>query len=190
MRTVLMFSLVVLLTACATGSDGPARTLPSVGTQSTEVPVQGGTLILEHPTEWKGDVSGVAVARTLTLQPRTAGGFEVLITAFAGGTQLPDDAALARRVRQQGEDLLPTAIQETVDLIPVKGPDTGGYLYHFTDRKPETGPGDFRELHQGLVVVGPLLLVVTILTHTGDSATVKAAVDSIAGARYRPAVNH
>ena len=155
-----------------------------LGAQLVHVPVKGGSLLLDHPSEWKSSVSGPPLGRTLRLTPRGRGDFEVLVTAIVSQVALPSDEALARRVRHQGERRLPTAVQTTVEMKAVKGAQARGYLYHVTDRKPEKGPGDFRELHQGEVVVRPLLLSVTVLTHTGDAATVKAALEALAGARY------
>lgn len=153
--------------------------------QPVTVPVQGGSLILDHPTGWKSSVSGPSVGPTLRLTPGGDGDFRVLITAIVSRTEPPGDEALARQVRDRGEKLLPTAVQTALEMKVVKGAQARGYLYHLTDKKPEKGRGDFRELHQGAVVVRPLLLSVTVLTHSGDAATVKAALEAVAGARYQ-----
>jgi hypothetical protein len=156
-----------------------------LGAQPVSVPVKGGSLVIDHPRGWKSAVSGPSIGPTLTLTPGGGGDFEVLITALVSRTELPGDEALARQVRSRGEELLPTAVQTTLEMKVVKGAQARGYLYHLTERKAEQGRGDFRELHQGVVVVRPLLLSVTVLTHTGDAATVKAALEALASARFQ-----
>jgi hypothetical protein len=152
--------------------------------QPKKVPVPGGTLLLDHPKDWKLAVSGPAIGPTVQLRPGQVGDFAVMITAVAGPKALPDDVEVARFVRERGERLLPTAIQTKLELQPVKGAEARGYVFHLTEKGREKGPGDFKELHQGMIVVAPLLLNVTVLTHPGDTATVSAALRTIAGARY------
>jgi hypothetical protein len=128
-------------------------------------------------------VSGPAIGPTVRFAPAGSGDFSVLITAIVSRTPL-DDAAIERLVRERGEAMLPTAIQTRLTLQPITGAEARGYVFHLTEKGPEKGPGDYKELHQGSVVVGPVLLSVTVLTHAGDQSTVAAALKTIAGARY------
>lgn len=175
----------LLLTAAATLICASLGFPGSLMAQSTEVPVEGGSLLLDHPKDWKAVVSGPAVGPTIRLTPGGEGDFKVLITAIVSHKSLPDDDALAEQVRERGEGMLPTATQTELDIQAVEGAQARGYIYHLTDKNLEKGPGDFRELHQGAVVVPPLVLSVTVLTHTGDQATVDAALAALAGARYK-----
>ena len=134
---------------------------------------------------WNVTVSGPAIGPTLRLRPGGHGNFDVMITALVSRKELPDDAAVKRFVRESAERLLPTAMQTSLALQPIAGPDARGYIFHLTEKGREKEPGDFKELHQGTAVVGPLLLTVTVLTHRGDTDTVSAALKTIAGARYR-----
>lgn len=152
--------------------------------QSTEVPVEGGKLVLTHPADWKATIGGPAYGPTLKLGPKGPGDFQVIVTAIVSKKELPDDEKLERLVREKGEELLPTATQTSLEIAPVKGSQARGYLYHLTDQNAEKGPGDYRELSQGAIVVPPLLLSVTILTHSGDGETVKSAMSALASARY------
>jgi hypothetical protein len=177
LRTVVTMALAAAVLAL------PGR----VHAEPTVVPVQGGSLSLDRPSDWKASVSGPAFGPPLRLTPAKGDAFVIQITAMVSRKELPNDEALSQRVRQQGESHLPTALQTKVDLLPVKGAEAQGYVYHLTDKTPENGPGTFRELRQGAIVVPPLLLSVTILTHTGDTATVKSALAALTGARYRAA---
>jgi len=160
---------------------------PTARAHTTELQVGDGALVVTHPPTWKAKVGGPKEGPTLRLGPAGEADFQVLITALLGPKALPDDAALERRVREAGEQLLPTAQQKALELIPVKGAEVRGLLYHLTDASPEQGPGDYRELRQGALVVPPLLLSVTILTHPGDDAVVNDALAALASARYVPA---
>jgi hypothetical protein len=153
--------------------------------QSREVAVAGRALVVDYPKDWNVAVSGPAVGPTVRLSPGGHGDFEVLITALVSRKALPDDAAVRRFVRESGERLLPTAIQTNLELQPVTGAEARGYIFHLTEKGREKGPGDFKELHQGTVVVGPLLLSVTVLTHSGDNDTVSAALKAVASVRYK-----
>jgi hypothetical protein len=123
------------------------------------------------------------------------------LTAHEDGHRLIDETfydgaeAVARRLSMEmlgqrrvgkGSDC-DTAAQTAMEVTPVKGAQARGYLYHLTDHQAGTGAGAFRELHQGTVLVGPLTLSVTILTHTPDTAIVDAAFVALTTARYNAA---
>jgi hypothetical protein len=165
---------------------GACMLVMAAGAEATDLPVQGGKLIVDHPADWKASISGPAIGPTLRLAPKGADGFTILITAIVPRSALPTDAALADMLRAEGAAHLATATQTKIDLQPVKGAQARGYVYHLTDRSPEKGPGDFKELRRGTVVVGPLLVTVTVLTHTADQATVDAALAAVTNARYQP----
>jgi len=167
----------------AAGVTGLLLAAVPVWAQSTVLPVAGGSLTFEHPANWKGTVSSQGDASRLKWAPADPGGVEVHITAITPKTGLPDDADLLKEIREEGEHLLPGAVQKTLDLRPVKGTEARGYVFHLTDKNPEKGPGDFKELHQGAVVVAPVVLA-AVLTHSGDTATVDAALAALAGVRF------
>lgn len=153
---------------------------------SMEVPVgSGGRLVFVHPSAWETSLSGPRLGPTLEMSPGATGDFSVLVTAIPWRNGRPmTDEELKERVLRQGTDLLPTALQTELTLVDVGGEQAKGYLYHLTDRNPEQGPGDYRELHQGAVLVGPYLLSVTVLTHPGDSAAIAGALTVLGSATY------
>jgi hypothetical protein len=155
-------------------------------TFTTEVTVAGkGVISLDRPTAWEATVGGPDFGPTLRLRPKGGAGFSVLVTAMARSSEeaMPAEE-LESGVRLQGQRLLPTAVQSQLEVVRVSGAQSRGFLYHLTDRKPESGPGDYREMRQGTVEVGPVLLSVTILTHTGDTETVDDALAMLATARF------
>src|SRR5262245_12294514 len=139
------------------------------------VPIEGrGVLCLERPATWRYEVQGPLVGPTIEFGPTSEPDFSMLITAIpVPKGRIKNKRELETMVRNEGKEMLPTSIQEQIDLIPVTGPQQHvGFLYHLTDRKSEVGPGDYREIHRGAVQMSSVLLSVTILTHTGDTQTV------------------
>jgi len=166
-------------------------TVASLQPATTAIPLaDGGRLVFVHPSSWTGKVGGPSVGPTLKLQPQDgAPNFRVMITAIPmqKDGRLSNLDELEQAVRQRGKGMLSTATQKEVTLARVDGGQAKGFVYHFTDRNAEQGPGDYRELNQGALTLGPYLLSFTILTHPGDDATVKDALRMLAGASYQAA---
>lgn len=164
---ILCFGLVM---AGCTGVDTAPRLLP--------VPVgDRGVLCFRLLPSWIHTVRGPSLGPTVEFNAARGGDFVVLITAIPNlNDSFRDEKDLERAVRAEGESMLPTALQDDVELVRVAGPQHVGFLYHLTDRKPESGPGDYRELHRGTVRMSTVILSITILTHTGDAGTLDAAI--------------
>jgi hypothetical protein len=166
-----------------------AATLATVATlqpATTVLPLStGARIVFVHPSSWHATVSGPSIGPTVTFDSK-AHDFKVLVTAIPRANGKPrSEAEFEQMVREKGESLLPTSTQKEVTLVRVDGRAAKGFLYHFTDKEPEKGPGDYRELNQGAAVLGPYLLSFTILTHTGDKATVADAIKVLADASYQ-----
>ena len=174
-------ALLLLLTLLALSS-----AVPATSTVTAEMTVSGeGVISLQRPSTWVATVGGPDFGPTLRLRPGTGGGFSVLVTAIPRRSAERTSAAeLENSVRRQGEPLLATASQSQLEIVRVSGPEARGFLYHLTDRKPESGPDDYREMRQGAVEIGPVLLSVTILTHTGDEESVDQALAMLESARF------
>ena len=154
-------------------------------TKQTEVALDDGAqLLFVHPAAWQADISGPRANPTLRLSPAGGDGFRVLITAIPNLKPLSSEE-LKESIRQKGADLLPTSTQTAVELVRVAGAEATGYLFHLTDRQPEKGPGDYKELREGGVVVGPYVLSVTVLSHPGDSEPVSSALEMLKNVTYK-----
>lgn len=172
---------------------GSGLAMASVGVSDTasplvRVPVEDrGTLCFQRPPSWNHTVKGPSIGPTIEFNAREGADFSVLITAIPNlNDRYQDEKELERAVRTEGESMLPTALQQEIELIRVAGPDHFGFLYHLTDQKPESGPGDYRELHRGTLRMPTVILSVTILTHTGDARTVDAAIGLLEGVTFVP----
>jgi hypothetical protein len=153
----------------------------------TEIPLEGGhKLVFTHPSAWTGEIKGPAIGPTLKLGPSDSGDFSVLITAIPRMNGFPkDDQELEKVTLQQGQSQLPGAVQTELRLTRIEGQEAKGSFYHLTDKNPERGPGDWREAHQGAVVLGGYVLSFTILTHTDDTTTVPAALEVLRTVHYQ-----
>jgi hypothetical protein len=141
----------------------------------------GAKLELAVPASWKAAHETAGPAVTVKLSPSDKGDFAVLLTVLQvqPGSPASTPEGVREATIQSGNQQLPTAVQKTLELTEIKGPQAIGYLYHLTDRNPEKGPGDYREANQGALLVGRHVITVTILTHTGDSATVDQAKEML-----------
>lgn len=150
--------------------------------------VDGGMLLLDCPAGWQAVRSGSAKKPTIRLLSGDKLAFRVVIEAVVGEGTLPTDAQLETVVREDRRSMLrPTRSSPgSAELTAVRGASANGYVYHFTDPDSVDVGSDYREMDRGFVVVGPLVLRVSILTHSGDRTTVKTALDVISNARYEP----
>jgi hypothetical protein len=146
---------------------------------------EGGQLELTLPASWQSTQQTVGPSITVRLSPKSSGDFLVLITVIPvqPGTPIPTPESLRAAVLESGNKKLSTALQDHIELAEIKGPQVIGYLLHLTDRNPEKGPGDYREVNGGTLLLGKHVLAVTILTHSGDAATVEEAKRLLAAAK-------
>lgn len=171
-------ALVAALVIPAAALAAPATTVLPAG--------QGAELVFVHPAGWHAKASHGAHGGNVTFVAADQGDFRIVIEAMRRVAGMPaTDAELEAGVRRSGEAMLPTATQTALEITRVKGEQASGYLYHLTDRNPEKGAGDYRELRGGAVAVGPWFLTVEVLTHSDDEATVAEALATLAGITYR-----
>ena len=144
----------------------------------------GARLELTLPDHWKAKPEVSGGATTLELTPTDRRDFVVLLTTFVlpPGSPLSTEENFKKTIEQRGNLELAGALQSSLELTEIKGEHSLIYLYHLTDRNPERGPGDYREAHQGGVLLGTHFASVTILTHPGDDAIVNQAIEVLESA--------
>ncbi len=169
-----VFSVALALMAASAAAEPLVTSLPD-----------GGKLELTVPASWQSTHQTVGPSVTVRLSSPTPGKFVVLLTVLPvkAGSPASTLEGLRAVITDQGNQALPSALQDHLEIVEVKGTQTIGYLYHMTDRKPEKGPGDYREADQGAILLGQHLITVTILTHPGDAATVEEAKRLLATAK-------
>jgi hypothetical protein len=166
--------LMAVIAVCASGA-------AESGATRVDLVVPGvGAVALAYPADWQCQVTGPGESPTLTCAHDKPNGFRVLVTAMAGKTMT--DSQLKTSVQGAGEALLPGAMQKELTLRRVAGAEATGYVYALTDKSPEKGPRDFREMTQGIILLRQVALSATILTQTGGSRTVDAALAMLSAA--------
>jgi hypothetical protein len=103
--------------------------------------------------------------------------FKVLITAIwsgKGSSPLPTTDQLKQKVRESAEHVRPQAVEKVIDVKDLKGSAAFGYYFTATDRAPKAG--DFKYMTQGMMRVGDLMVVFTVLTNDGQSKIIDEAL--------------
>ena len=147
-----------------------------------------GALTLAVPDGWTDKVNRPSnrLPPTILLRPGAAGSGEVLITAgwpIPPVTKLPDEAGIRSEVATVAKKIAPQSVEGTLSLQELKGIEGRGFYFSATDRAP--GPGEYKYLTQGIVRVGDISLVFTVLTNDGQEAVVKAALEMLRKAVHR-----
>jgi len=167
-RTLSTFGL--LLAIAATSEALPVR-LPS-----------GDNLTLTVPDEWQTAYSSSGPGLTVRLSQGGGGDSVMLMTVIPvrAGSPASTLPGLRAIVEEMGRRALATAVQDRFEISEIVGSQGTALLFHVTDRDAEKGPGDYREMDQGAMLIGNYVASITVLTHTGDEATIARAKAVIA----------
>lgn len=175
------FFSAMLLVACAV--------LPAVAGQDTSLLGGGGTLTLSLPPGWHSvaQISGPGTMVQVFSGPN-ARQATLLITAMPNTpkSQITTPDQLRSFLETAGKDLLADAVQDRIELVALHPKGGSAFLFHLTDRRPEQGPGDFKEMHQGGMLLAGHLLTFTILTHAGEDKLVEQATSVMNSVSLQP----
>jgi hypothetical protein len=94
-----------------------------------------------------------------------------VIWSKTGGQDFNSPAKLRALVEQDGQRILPKAVESKLVVQQMRGVQNIGYFFSLTDKAPN--PGEFRYMTRGGIGVGNLLLNATILYRVKDSECVK-----------------
>ena len=151
-----------------------------------QFPLPGhGSLQLDVPASWKDDVEQPPnqLPPTIRFEPKSGTPFEVVITPSwppKKDTSPPSAEEMKRQVRLAAERVRPEAVEETIDLLELKGASGPGYYFSVTDRAPK--PDEYRFMTEGVIRVGDLMVTFTILSNDGQSHIVSDALAMLKGA--------
>ncbi len=160
-------------------SSKPAVTLRSY-------PLNGhGQFQLKVPPEWKDDLnkSPYGLPPTIVFSQKSGAPFNLMITPMLppdNSAGLPPDDEVRRRVAQTAEHMKSQAVEKTIEIKQLTGPDARGYYYSATDRAPK--PGEFKYMTQGILRVNELLVTFTVLTNDGQEQIAKDALAAMSSA--------
>lgn len=178
LRFFLTFLFSTLLVASASADQGKSDRefpLPDVG-----------YLQLPMPTEWKDLVRQPQqeLPPTITLAPAKGESFQVLITplwAVRPGIVVPGPEEIRKMVNKAADEAKSQAIEQVIPLKEITGTSGIGYYFSATDRAPK--PGEFKYLTQGILRVGELALIFTVLTNDGGEMALANAMEMLKGAK-------
>ena len=171
--------LVVLLIASIVSADGQ-KTI-----RKYPIP-EHGTLELNVPTPWKGEVHKPQekMAPTIIFNPAERDDFQVVIAVLWSKTREQDynsQEKVRAFVEKDGQKLLPNTAEAKIVLQEIKGVTNAGYYFSITDKAPN--PGEYRYMTRGSIGVGNLLLNFTILHRVKDSQSVRDALSVLQEAK-------
>lgn len=178
-KSLVIATLSALLSSGTAAESARPRTYTLPGGGSLDVPVPSGWREAVTPSEGRG--------LTITLTPSAGTDFEVLITVVRGESSEPMPRArddLRALVERRGRKLLPTAVEKTLKVEELRGPQARGYYYSLTDQAPR--PGEYGHVTQGAAAVGSLSLSFTILTRSPDAPARGAALGLLRRTRQGP----
>jgi uncharacterized DUF497 family protein len=145
-----------------------------------------GTLELNVPTPWKGEVHKPRenMPPTIIFNPAKGNDFQVMITVLWGKTGEQDfnrQDKVRILVEKDSQKLLSNIVETKIVLTEIKGVSNTGYYFSVTDKAPN--PGEYRYMTRGGIAVGNLLLNATILYRVKDSGSVKDALSMLREAK-------
>ena len=141
-----------------------------------------GILELNVPASWKDNIHKPQkdMFPTIIFVPAKGNDFQVLITVIwskTGEQDFNSPAKIRALVEQDGQRILPKAVESKLVVQQMRGVNNIGYLFSLTDKAPN--PGEFPYMTRGGIGVGHLLLNATILYHVKDSEPVKDALSML-----------
>jgi hypothetical protein len=161
--------LVILLVACIV--------LAAEQKKIRKYPIpEHGTLELNVPTPWKGEVHKPQekMIPTIIFNPEKGDDFQVMISVLwskTGGKDFSSQGNIRAFVEKDGQKLLTNAVEAKLVLQEIKGINHTGYYYSVTDKAPN--PGEYRYMTRGAIGVGDLFLNFTVLHRVKDSQAVQ-----------------
>ena len=135
-----------------------------------------GILELNVPSSWKENIHKPQkdTFPTIIFTPAKGNDFQVSITIIwskIGEQNFNSPEKLRSLVEQDGQKILPGAVETKLVVQQMRGVNNIGYFFSLTDKAPN--PGEFRYMTRGGIAVGKFLLNATILYRVKDSECVK-----------------
>ncbi|RJP24126.1 MAG: hypothetical protein C4520_04795 [Candidatus Abyssobacteria bacterium SURF_5] len=145
-----------------------------------------GVLQMAVPLSWMDEIRQPPydLPPTISMRPREGNEFLVMITPLWNMSEddFSSDAKLKSLVDMDRQAMAPSAVEEELELVALKGPNARGYYFIATDRAPK--PGEWKYAMRAGVATGQLLLSVTVLTNDKESAVIADALEMIRSARH------
>lgn len=148
-----------------------------------------GYLRLAVPEGWLDEVRERAPQSppTIVFRPLEGTAFLVMVTPIwraSPGVRLPGREGLRERVERGIEIVRPRAVEKEIAVSEFEGASGAGFYYSATDRAPRTG--EYLYLTQGMLRVGELVVMFTVLANADRDSLVENALRMLKGAAHLP----
>ena len=153
-------------------------------------PVPGyGQFVLQVPEAWKDSLHQPPdnMPPTVFFTPASAAPFKVQLTVgtvTAAVVRSMDPDILRRMVESAAQNAAAKAVEDSLAVKELAGPELLGFYFSATDKAPKAG--EYLFMTQGLARVKDMLLVFSIYTNDGQEAVVQAALEMLRGAVLQP----
>ena len=154
-------------------------------TVRTFVIPEHGSVQLSAPESWPVEMRDAhnRTLPTIAFGPNEGATYQVLITPLAptrkDGPPLAA-SAVKQMVEQAAQEARTQSVEKTLTIKELKAGNNAGYYFSATDRAPK--PDEYKNLTQGVLSLGDVLLTFTILTNDGYESIVPAALTMIKSA--------
>jgi hypothetical protein len=149
-------------------------------------PAGARTVELDLPGDWRDEAAPGRVP-TIRISRPPSREFMVLVSlTVPSNAQAPLPGAPDRsqaNVRRGADAALERSVEKSIDVLPLQGESAKGYYYKATDRAPQKG--GLRDMAQGELRAGNVVITFTILSNPGQEAQVQRALDMIRALRVR-----
>jgi hypothetical protein len=145
-----------------------------------------GKLILNMPSTWKHNVRQPPgdLPPTITFAPDKGDEFKVLITPLWSPKNDPNfnkPKEARSLINNDLRGMLPSAVEQQVNIQEFNGVYGNGYYFLITDKAPK--PGEYQYAVRAGIGVGDLLLSVTILCRSKDTAGISLTLKALQEAK-------
>ena len=174
-------ALFLLFASCAANAQNTAE---------KKYPLPGrGTLVVTVPARWMGDLKQDEQTRAPTISYSVAAGKTPQVMMTPIWPARPDTPPITKDlVRQYVETALKPireqAVEKSIPIVEFAGKSGAGYYFDATDKDP--GPGEFKYLRQGMLMLDGIALGFTILTSNRQEPVVRDAMQMLQGAMVAP----
>jgi len=93
-----------------------------------------------------------------------------------------DSADIKGRVEMRADQVKPKAVEKELVIQEIRGASGVGYYFSATDRAPK--PGEFKYMLQGMIRVGELLVMFTVLTQDGGDPIRRQSIAALQSAAH------
>lgn len=146
----------------------------------------GGAVLLEVPVSWNEEVrqKDQNFPLTIVFRPKKGRQFEILFTPIPSKSGQPAAIAdIEASLIQSGAQHLPTAVQESILLETLEGPQARGRYYLLTEEQPP--PNEYPSVIAGGLLVGPVVASFTVLLHDPSGSEAREALRVLRSASFQ-----